>query len=90
MFDIVYHPLIVTDDIPKISSNWNKKIRVAIEKRLTTKPDLYGKPLRRSLEGYRKFRVGDYRVVFRVRDNTVIILVIQHRSVVYTKAVKRT
>ncbi|KKR91184.1 MAG: Toxin-antitoxin system, toxin component, RelE family [Candidatus Roizmanbacteria bacterium GW2011_GWA1_41_13] len=90
MFDITYHPSVVAEDIPNLSGVWNKKIRVAIEKRLTTKPDLYGKPLRRSLEGYRKFRVGDYRVVFRVRDNTVIILVIQHRSVVYTKAVKRT
>ena len=89
MFDIIYHPLVVTDDIPKLSSQSNKRIRRAIEERLATQPDLYGKPLRRSLKGYRKLRVGDYRVIFKIRGNTVIILVIQHRSVVYDKAAKR-
>lgn len=35
----------------------------AIETRLIERSDFYGKPLRRSLKGYRKFRLGDYRVV---------------------------
>jgi len=89
MFDVIYHHLVVCDDIPKLSNEWKEKIRRAIENKLTIYPDLYGKPLRRSLKGYRKLRVGDYRVIFRIEKNTVKILVIQHRSVVYTEANKR-
>lgn len=90
MFKVIYHPLVVSEDIPKLSSQASKRIRKAIEQRLITQPDLYGKPLRRSLKGYRKLRVGDYRVVFRIEAKTVIIIIIQHRSVVYDKVTKRT
>lgn len=89
MFKIVYHRLVVRDDISKLSSKWKEKVRHAIDERLTTHPDLYGKPLRRSLSGYRKFRVGDYRIIFKIEKNTVKILVIQHRSVVYAEVDKR-
>jgi mRNA interferase RelE/StbE len=88
-FKIVYHPKAVADDIPKIAKEWKTKIQEAIEQRLTTKPDLYGKPLRRSLRGYRKLRVGDYRVIFRIEKTTIKILIIQHRSNIYNEAGKR-
>lgn len=90
MYEIVYHPHVVRDDIPKLSSAWKQKIRAAIEQRLATEPDLFGKPLRRSLKGYRKLRVGDYRVVFRIEAQTVKILMIAHRSVVYKQTDKRS
>lgn len=89
MFKLAYHPLVVKDDIPRLSGEWKQKIQVAIEQRLGTNPDFYGKPLRRSLKGYRKLRVGDYRVVFRIEKTTVKILIIQHRSVVYAQVHKR-
>lgn len=83
MFAVVYHAEVVRSDIPKISALWRDRIRRAIEERLATNPDLYGKPLRRSLKGYRKLRVGDYRVIFKIEKNSVKIFVIQHRSKVY-------
>lgn len=89
MFSIVYHHLVVRNDIPKLSSEWKKKVRGAIEEKLTTRPDLYGKPLRRPLKGYRKLRIGDYRVIFKIEKNTVKVLIIRHRSAVYTEAEKR-
>ena len=89
MFVIRYHALVVREDIPRLHKAWRDRIRVAIEKRLTTEPNLYGKPLRRSLKGYRKLRVGDYRVIFRIEAKTVTVLVIQHRSVVYKNTEKR-
>lgn len=89
MFDIIYHRHVVSRDIPKLSSEWRQKVRTAIEERLMTHPDLYGKPLRRSLKGYRKLRVGDYRTIFKIDKNTVKVLVIQHRSAVYAEAEKR-
>lgn len=89
MFNIIYHHLVVQDDITKLSSEWKQKIRRAIEGRLKTHPDLYGKPLRRSMKGYRKLRVGDYRIIFRIKKESVKILVIQHRFVVYAVAERR-
>lgn len=89
-FKVIYHPLVVHDDIPKLSAEWKAKIQKAIEERLTTHPEIFSKPLRRSLKGYRKLRVGDYRVIFLLEKSTVKILTIQHRSVVYDRINKRT
>lgn len=89
MYRVSYHHLVVREDIPRLSAEWKDRIRTAIEDRLITQPDLYGKPLRRSLKGYRKLRVGDYRVIFRIENDVVKILVIQHRSVVYEEVKKR-
>jgi len=50
---------------------------------LQTAPHDYGKPLRKSLKGYWKLRVGDYRVVFKVIESEVWILGIRHRKSVY-------
>ncbi|MEK9160756.1 MAG: type II toxin-antitoxin system RelE/ParE family toxin [Patescibacteria group bacterium] len=85
-FEIVYHQKVVKDDIPRLAKSWRERIRDAIEEKLTTSPDFFGKPLRRSLKGYRKLRVGDYRVVFRIQGSKVLILAILHRSVVYQQA----
>jgi len=82
-YSIFYHTKVVSEDLQKLDSVWKKKIRNAIEGKLTTSPELYGKPLRRSLSGYRKLRVGDYRVIFKIEKQTVIILIIAHRSVVH-------
>ncbi|PIQ66675.1 MAG: addiction module antitoxin RelB [Candidatus Zambryskibacteria bacterium CG11_big_fil_rev_8_21_14_0_20_42_18] len=88
-FEILYHSKVVTDDIVSLPKLWRNKIRLAIKEKLTTAPDFYGRPLRRSLKGYRKLRVGDYRVVFRINKNKVYVLAIMHRSVVYKKVPKR-
>ncbi|MBI4119881.1 MAG: type II toxin-antitoxin system RelE/ParE family toxin [Parcubacteria group bacterium] len=89
LFNVIYHHLVVHDDIPKLSREWKEKVRRAIEERLMNHPDLYGKPLRRSLKGYRKLRVGDYRIIFKIEKNAVRVLIIQHRSIVYGEAEKR-
>ena len=88
-FTVVYHQAVVQEDIPRIGEAWRAKIKSAISEKLTTLPDLYGKPLRRSLRGYRKLRVGDYRIVFRIDKKEVKIFVIAHRSVVYTLVEQR-
>lgn len=82
-FDIKYHAIVIKEDIPKLSSEWKNKIRKSIENKLSTHPDLYGKPLRRSLKNYWKLRIGDYRVIFRIEKKVVKIFMIQHRSIVY-------
>jgi len=83
-FTITYHPEVVSADIPNLPKVWRLKIQSAIEKKLVVSPEIFGKPLRRSLQGYRRLRVGDYRVVYRIEKKTIKIFIIQHRSVVYT------
>jgi mRNA interferase RelE/StbE len=89
VFEILYHDDVVSKDIPKLGSTTKAKIGRAIESKLMTRPEVYGKPLRRSLKNYRKLRVGDYRIIFRIDNETVKIFVIQHRSEVYGSTSKR-
>lgn len=77
------------EDIPAISALWKKEIKRAIEIKLIISPEVFGVPLRNTLRGYRKLRVGDYRIIFRVESEIVKIFVIGHRSNVYKVASKR-
>lgn len=88
-YTIVYHPLVVRKDIPSLDASIKQRIRKAIETKLISAPDLFSLPLRRSLKGYRKLRVGDYRVVFRIEKQRILVLAILHRSVAYLAAVRR-
>lgn len=88
-FEIQYHELVYREDIPKLPKNLKERIKRAIEEKLMTHPEMYGKPLRRSLKGYRKLRVGDYRVIFQLTGKIVKIFIIQHRSKVYEMSPKR-
>ena len=89
MYEILYSDEVVNEDLPSILEPWKSEIRKTIEAKLMTRPEVYSRPLRRSLKGYRKMRVGDYRIVLRIEDNVVNVFVIQHRSVVYETAPKR-
>ena len=88
-YEIRYHYLVVKEDLPKLSKDYKLRIKSAIERKLTTRPDIFGKPLRKSLKGYRKLRVGNYRIVFRAEARVIFILLIEHRSVVYKEIFKR-
>jgi len=58
-------------------------IKKVIEEKLTTAPEIFGKPLRHSLKAYRRLRIGIYRVIFLIQEKTVIIIHIGHRSSIY-------
>jgi len=88
-FKIRYHPDVKVIDLPLIDEQIKKRIKIAIETRLMTAPHQYGKPLRKTLKGYWKLRVGDYRVVFKISDHEIYILGIIHRKKVYEKIGKR-
>lgn len=88
MFEITYHKKIV-EDISSISTAHKKVIKKAIEEKLETEPEFFGKPLQFSLVGLRSLRVGDYRVIFQLKKKEVFIVLIAHRSVVYKVINKR-
>jgi len=84
--EILYHPLVVKKDIPRLGLPISNQIRQAIETKLTLRPEVFGLPLRGSLKKYWKLRVGDYRVVYEIKNHQVRILVIAHRKDVYELA----
>ena len=90
IYRIVYHKQVITDDIPLLSKEWRGKTKRAIEIKLVPHPEVFGIPLRNTLKGYRKLRVGNYRIIFRIESKTVLIFVISHRSNVYLLSNKRT
>ncbi len=90
MFRLLYHPDVKEIDLPLLDSKAKERIKKAIEERLAIAPEQYGKPLRKNLSGYWKLKVGDYRVVFKVIKNDVLILGVVHRRDIYEKVKKRS
>ena len=84
MFSLVYHPL-VAKDIVGINRDIRQRLAKAIQERLSSHPESYGKPLRGDLAGYWTLRVGDYRVIYKMVERTVFILRIGHRREVYER-----
>ena len=87
-WEIIYSSLVYSDltNIDKYSA---EKIKTVIELRLTTSPELYGMPLRRGLKGFRKLRVGDYRIIYFISGSNVLVEGIGHRKNIYEIIKKR-
>ena len=83
-FSLFYHQDI-TKDLSNIPKNIKDRIKKAIEQRLLQDPINFGLPLRKGLQGYRKLRVGDYRIIYKIEDKNIIILKIGHRKEIYSK-----
>ena len=72
----------VARDLKKIDKDQIDRILIKIETELPEKaenfPTLSGK-----FSGLRKFRVGDYRVIYSIIGDTALILRISHRREAY-------
>ena len=88
-FELKYHPDVKAIDIPQLDARLKTRIKNAIEMRLSTEPEQYGSPLRKTLHGYWKLRIEDYRAVFKVVGAEVRILGIIHGKKVYEAIEKR-
>lgn len=88
-YKLIYHADVKKSDLAKIDNKNKTMIKRAIEERLATQPEIYGKPLQRSLRGYWKLRVRNYRVIFKISENNIFILGIMDRKDVYSKIEKR-
>ena len=86
---LLYHPNVVEEDLPRLPANIHSRIARAIEARLVEAPAQHGAPLRKTLKGYWKLRVGDYRVVYKITGAEVWILGIIHRKKIYDDVLKR-
>ncbi len=89
-FKITYHPDVFKVDLPKINRNIQARIKKAIEDRLMTAPGSYGEPLSGSLHGLMKLRVGEYRIVFRLKEKDLLhIYIVMDRKDVYEDVYRR-
>ena len=75
-WEIVFHPEVLRRDLPAIASSPRERIFLAIEHRLSAAPESYGKPLRAPLAGFRRLRVGDYRIVYQVERERIVVQVV--------------
>lgn len=89
--EIVYHPKVKSDDLPRLKGAMATRIRNAIEQKLMVDPLKFGFFLHGSLKGYRKLRVGDWRIVYSVTGSEVRIIAIAQRkdNIVYKIAFSR-
>ena len=88
-YQLKYHQDVKSHDLSIIDKRNKAIIKKAIEERLAINPEKYAQPLRHTLKGYWKLRVGNYRIVFKILDDTIHILAILHRKEVYTIMGKR-
>ena len=83
-YRIEYLESVVREDIPKLSPAVRGRVRAAIEQKLESHPVELGKPLRYSLKGARRLRVGDWRVIYRIEaPDLVLVVKIGHRREIY-------
>ena len=80
-YKIVYKSS-VARDLKKIDTTEARRILDEIEKELIQSPDSHP-VLKGAFAGLRQFRVGDYRVVYAIMDEEVVVLRIGHRKDIY-------
>ncbi len=80
-YNVVYKKS-VHRDLRKLSKPEARRVLDRIENKLSKNPDS-NQVLKGPFAGLRKFRVGEYRVIYAILDADVLILRIGHRKDVY-------
>ncbi|MCK4644856.1 MAG: type II toxin-antitoxin system RelE/ParE family toxin [Candidatus Aminicenantes bacterium] len=76
MFKVLIDELVFKKDFKRIDKTDQRRIIKTIRKKLTTKPKEFGKPLAGDLKGYWKLRIGEYRVIYEIEEEKVLVYVI--------------
>ena len=82
-YKIEFEDRVIKEDIPTIPMPYKEQIKKAIRERLSVEPVKLGKPLKYSLFGYRRLRIGDWRVIYKIHDDIVMIIKIGNRKDIY-------
>jgi mRNA interferase RelE/StbE len=78
----IYYKKSVKHDLKQIDISQRQRIREILENEITK--NIYaGKPLKGGLEGLYSLRIGDYRVVYQIVSDGVLIVAIRHRKDIY-------
>jgi mRNA interferase RelE/StbE len=87
-YRLLYHPQF-SDDLKHLDPSQQEIIVHVITHRLSHNPQKYSRPLKKNLRGLWRYRVGDYRIIFRISEDYLRILTVMRRNVVYNEAGKR-
>ena len=74
-------------DLSNIGTNEARRITRFLRERVLPDPKALGGPLAGSLREFWRYRVGHYRILAKIEEDQLIILVVRigHRSKVYSK-----
>lgn len=88
MYKLVYTEEAVKN-INKLSLKKKRQIKNALE-RISVYPEI-GKPLLHNLKGLYSYRYGDYRIIYRIfqQEITILVLTIVHRKDVYGQLIRK-
>ena len=76
----------VQRDLKKLSKAEARRILNQVEEELSKNAETY-QVLKGQFAGLRKYRVGDYRVIYAILGDQVLVLRIGHRKDVYKKEI---
>jgi len=84
MYELIYSPVAIKQ-LEKLENTIKERILNSLE-RLRIRPDSCDIKRLVGMEGYR-FRVGDYRIIFDMERDKLLILILQigHRKNIYKK-----
>lgn len=77
MWKIKIHHLVIDKDFKKIDKKDRSVILKTIYKKLSRSHKEYGTPLRYELKGLWKLKISDYRVVYKIENREVKVLVLK-------------
>jgi len=83
-------PIRTTEDI----SSYIRSLHPALKKRIHNALDQIrmmpgeGKPLQRELEGYRSFKVGKFRIIYRVTSKEIEVVAVGPRCTIYDETTR--
>jgi len=77
------------DDLRRLGEEIQRRILKSTKKKLSAHPKTFGKPLRGELSGYWSLRIGDYRVVYEIKEDVAYIWAVLHRPDAYEKFIDR-
>lgn len=71
--------------LKKFGKDLERRMLDYLELRVALNPYNYGKSLSGNLSNYWRYRVGNYRIICKIKDEELIILIIEinHRSTIY-------
>ena len=86
MYKVVYDEK-VFKDLKSLDKSVAKRILNQIEGKLAENPQLLGTELVGEFRGYFRFRIGDYRVIYKISESEILILVLRigHRKNIYDR-----
>jgi mRNA interferase RelE/StbE len=77
MWKINIHRLVVDEDFKYISKHDQSVILKTIRKKLSNATEQYGARLRHDLKGFRKLKISDYRVIYKIEKMEIKVFVVK-------------